>query len=707
MFFLLCVFFLFSIFAEQAVIISPIPGNWSNFQSLVIHVPENTNVYYSFTGSDPLVSGFAYDRPILIEKIGEITLRVVTVHNEVLQGEQKVSFVVTPVPLKTDFFNEAQSSPYLTISPDKPLSIPENFLYSIGEESAPYISGRTLSIDKNNNLTRVVPLLLKNEQNLYRFMLKIQPVETSEKIAESTSVFPFKIECSDWTNFSFSPAEKFFVSVDNGNWFSEDFSLSLERNIPHTISWKEKESEIVHTQILPIKPEILKYSHSSSINSAINLIISDPRFSFSSEHEKMLTSYNIDTVYGDELAGTIDFNIYFAGVFQGIIPVTVVLDKKPPVAPVFVSDSNVFYSRKPITLSLNSDGEIYYKIVTPIISDFGFDEHSDFTKIMSEQTDSETEFEKYNIAGITLQGSKNGAVFYNVEAYAVDFAGNKSEVSSFSSIVDPHNYYVVSHALSTNKFPADGSPAKPYSDLPKLIETLNQSKEFVRIHLDGSFISIPSLSVKTECEIIGSGGSKIEFENGEGFFLDGAKLTISNCIIEQNNKYENSNKIDSKTVTPEELYGINLFTVNNGTLILNQCEIVGILGLNGSVLKAQNSLVQIIDTGITGQTTKYNALITAMNCSVDITNSRFVSIAPTAVCFTMNLGTIDMRNSGCTLIADMARVGEFSRMDCRFANNIFKNENSDENQKALWIDKRSRLLENYNNTFEGFSSEVF
>jgi len=53
---------------RSSTILSPSPGIWSNYQSVILEVPEDSLAFYSFTGDDPLYSGFAYDVPVLIEK---------------------------------------------------------------------------------------------------------------------------------------------------------------------------------------------------------------------------------------------------------------------------------------------------------------------------------------------------------------------------------------------------------------------------------------------------------------------------------------------------------------------------------------------------------------------------------------------------------------------------------------------------------------
>ena len=63
-------------FAEKNHIISPVSGTWSNYQTILLDVPEGASAFYSFTGDNPLYSGFAYEKPVLLELEGNINLKV-------------------------------------------------------------------------------------------------------------------------------------------------------------------------------------------------------------------------------------------------------------------------------------------------------------------------------------------------------------------------------------------------------------------------------------------------------------------------------------------------------------------------------------------------------------------------------------------------------------------------------------------------------
>lgn len=709
---LICTFCLpvFSQGNSAAVVVSPVPGVWANCQPLIVHVPEGSNVFYSFTGSDPLQQGFAYDGPVLIEKTGDITLRLVTVTNDNTVTEQKIKYKVNPVFTKNQFLKENVTKTLIPISSEKSLDIPEELLYCVGDYGVPYIKGQKLTVGDKNGLSRIVSLQVKDQDDVYRFMAQILPSPSYLLKNGEEDILPFTIECDNWENFKINVPEYCFISLDNQEWQNGILEYQLERDVSHTLAWKNLETTDSDVLIIPPKPELLRISETGKISDSINLMISDPRYTFCmSRNEKYypVNQCRIDTIYGDDMAGTLEFSVFFQNIYQGKLDFTVAIDKKPPLNPVFHCDFTGIYARKPLDVNITSDGEVYYKIITPVLSDFGFNDRTISSEMLFPDTEKDVEFEKLTNAGLKLPGSRNGAVYYKVEAYAKDFAGNQSEISSYSVVVDPYNYYVVAHSVSTDKTPADGSPARPYNNLEEVINMVNETPEFVRIHIDGSFMEMPSLVVKKECELIGTGGSRIEFLPNCGFMLDNAKLTLSNVIVEQNNGSAIVNNLSPKTANPSEMFQENLFTVNNGALFLTGCEIVGMLGLNGTVIKAQNSILQIIDTGITTQTAKYAALFTGMNCTIDVNNSRMVAIAPTAVCFTVNLGNVDIRNSSCNLIADLGRIGEASRTDCRFSYNKFSLESSKKSEnEAIWIDGRSRILENEENEFTGFASEV-
>ncbi|NLC91968.1 MAG: hypothetical protein GX677_00635 [Treponema sp.] len=66
------------LFAEISVI-SPVQGKWGNKQMLVIENPSDGDYFYSVSGADPEESGFAYDSPVLLDVVGEVSLKITKV----------------------------------------------------------------------------------------------------------------------------------------------------------------------------------------------------------------------------------------------------------------------------------------------------------------------------------------------------------------------------------------------------------------------------------------------------------------------------------------------------------------------------------------------------------------------------------------------------------------------------------------------------
>ena len=79
-------------------VISPVEGTWANPQSLIIDSEPGTEVYYSLNGGDPLISGFAYDGPVLLEGTGDFSLTIVSVSKEGTSIPKTIEYTVENKP---------------------------------------------------------------------------------------------------------------------------------------------------------------------------------------------------------------------------------------------------------------------------------------------------------------------------------------------------------------------------------------------------------------------------------------------------------------------------------------------------------------------------------------------------------------------------------------------------------------------------------
>ena len=133
---------------EEKNILSPISGVWKNKQALVLNLEKGTDVYYSFTGSDPYVSGFSYDSPVLIDQTGDITVKITSIAQS---GERKDFTIEYNVEENSEveysiqskeFINSINQNPTVLYISGTDFFIPSEFLYSLENSKAPYLKSK-------------------------------------------------------------------------------------------------------------------------------------------------------------------------------------------------------------------------------------------------------------------------------------------------------------------------------------------------------------------------------------------------------------------------------------------------------------------------------------------------------------------------------------------------------------------------------------
>jgi hypothetical protein len=156
---------------------NPVPGNWANRQRLVLYGAENKRVLWTDDGSDPLgPQGRSYAGPVLIDKTGEVTLRVAYGFNDGRVHEETVVYRVTPPNGEAssgsspyENFRSAEGSPILR---ETTLQVPPDRLWSIG--GAPRHPGGALTLRPAASIMRTVPVHLSGEPEVYRFVFVLE-----------------------------------------------------------------------------------------------------------------------------------------------------------------------------------------------------------------------------------------------------------------------------------------------------------------------------------------------------------------------------------------------------------------------------------------------------------------------------------------------------------------------------------------------------
>lgn len=718
-------FLLFSlssfIVAENSFVLSPVEGKWSNYQSIVIDVPEGATAFYSFTGDNPLYSGFAYESPVLLELEGDINLKVVILNKDDSVMEESVNFSVNKKTLNLPFVTEFQNQAFVTLSENN-ISIPAYMRFAFGDENSYFLKGKTLTIDTKNSLEQILPLQIKDENNLYRFMVKIPAnfsteenhfVQTDDdsdfseydytvrRIEKKLSQCPFQIEFVDWTKMKISSDENIYVCLDDDVWQTGNFELDISRDIVHTLSWIDttsmnpeefipEEFKVYYTTI-PVMPTLKLLQDKSKV---VEVSLSDKNFEFEIvQNQKGVTSnfsgvrnkkYYIDTVYGNALISKIETKVFYDEFYQGSLVTDFSIDRLPPKSPEVILSDDRFFVRNPIEIKFNSDEKIYYVLKSKEISSKELKNlELELTKNFAFDSSSAIELENDSL--VLFEDNPN-AVFYNLAYFTKDNSGNVSEISYYQVLIDSYNYYVEASSKNSN-YVQDGSAARPFSSFEQVLSFLEKDK-FVKIHVEGNFVNMPQMNFTSPCEIISSKGARFTFAKDSFILVENTNLKISNCVLEQN--FVNNDLFSQQ----------NLFKLDNATLTLDNCETVSLFNKNGSVIFANNSNINILNSGLTIQSKVYSSVFNLLNSDLNCEQSRISAVADSVIALTMNAGKLKLDNCQIQVNGKTSKFYELFGVEYSVLKNKFYCK--DKNKEMEKVDVFSKKIVYEDNTINPF-----
>ncbi len=691
-----------SLFAQR--VISPVEGTFNNRQSLVIDVADGAECFYSFTGSDPLTSGFAYDGPVLIDAGGNICVNVVCLKDDVRE-EYSVNFTVedttsalvssATIGEKEYFVASVVSGGFYNWSKDFPLTIPQDFKYSIGPEDSVLLPGTVLQLDENNALGRYLPCNVTDGTNRWRFIIKIVPGVKGD-MTDYAGV-PFKI--TDWNTFNFT-GEKLIYCIDDSDWSAGKDNVILDRTVPHKIKWQDvayEHGNPVYVYILPPKPVLNKAPVSKKFGAVKVFLEGDADYGMklqkcgtSGEYKAdngCFKSCVLDVFAGDEISGEAVFDVYYRGCLQGSLSVPVAVDRQPPKAPVIETEQKGSFTRSAVNLSIKSqsEGDIYYAVSAPY-----FVPSEDMTKdtVSYPQVEARN-FRKYDKA-VRLMAGKNGAVYYKVKAYVTDEAKNVSEVTEYSIIIDEYNYYVDADAKDSL---CNGSRNNPFTSLAQALPVINNNR-FVHFFIKGTF-TLPEgeTVISSNVSFTPVGETRFVFPENAVLVFKNAGAELDNIIFEK-----------AYAHAPAEGESRNMFLLENSTVNVLNCEIVGVFSDSGIVFNCRNSSVMFSDCGITVQGLVYSCGINGLDSAISLKNCRVSAVAPTCVDFSISGGSFDLHNTSCSVNGHIGRIAELSKTSVRCAGNTFKGTfvRKVKNLVPVWSDEEVVFNENKNNSVKGF-----
>lgn len=658
---------------EEINILSPVSGVWKNKQALVLNLEKGTDVYYSFTGSDPYVSGFFYDSPVLIDQTGDITVKITSIAQS---GERKDFTIEYNVEENSEveysiqskeFINSINQNPIVPYISGTDFFIPSEFLYSLENSKTPYLKSK-LSLSSKNSVERFVPCFAVDftGNNFFHFIIQVLPAEkTSDAKVDNV---PFEI--SEWNNFSFKD-KNFIYRIDDENWKSPSESSFIDRNYAHKISWQPVEfypENKIFEYELPAKPSVLSRKNK---NGVVEFFIDgNENFTF----EKNSSFAYADAFENEDVKSSACFKIFYNGNYQGTIEADFSIDRLPPEPPEIFSSSVGKLTRKKSFFRISSEpgAKIFYALSKPFEIPDGFVEsvQAEFENIKPEN------FSLYNGNEIFLKSSDKNAVFYKVCAYSVDASGNKSEISEQKIIIDETNYYLF--ANSQNEI-QDGSYDNPFKSFEQLISALKASNKKLRFHIYGN-IEIPDneFLISKDCTFIGH-DSSLSFKENSVIKVSNANVEFENLIIEKKSQAENSPLVFAK----------------NSYVGISNCEFSALFLKKGSLLDLENSKAQIENSGFTVQADSYVCGISSENSNVNCKNSRFTSVAESCFNVKVSGGTCSFSDSSFSLIGTLGRGIQILNANASVIQNEFNARLSDSTKKSspIWSNVNSVVSE--------------
>lgn len=705
----------FSSFAEKSHIISPVVGTWSNYQTILLDVPEGASAFYSFTGDNPLYSGFAYEKPVLLELEGNINLKVAIVNTDNSVMEESVDFSVKNSPIDLQFYIENKNQALIPVK-EKNISIPSYMKYTISDSTEPYLKGRTLTINSENALEQILPLVIKNQNDMYRFMLHIMPSVSKDdsqynftnntlsndvtfeddytvrRIEKKLSQVPFTLEFTDWTKLKISANENIYISIDDDIWQTGTFVLDMNRNEEHTLSWIDlsglnpeefipEQFKVCYT-VIPKMPNLVVVQEKTKV---VNISLDDKFYTM-----KILQDYNfsssvndykknyclIDTILGNYLEKNICFDVFYDNVYQGKLSTEILIDKESPKIPDIEISNKNFFVREPVSIKFKTDEKVFYVLKSKLLSNLNL-------KNLELEVNKNFDIDLNSAVELTndtlyLAEDKNNAIFYNLAYFSKDDFGNVSDIEYYQILIDSYNYYIESSSKNTN-YIQDGSAARPFSDISQILPYLNKN-EFIKIHIEGTFENIPSMVITSPCEFISVNGARLSFAKDSFFDVQSSSLKIYNCIFEQDFT-KNKNSFSQQ----------NLFKLNNSSLIIDNCEFVSLYENNGSVIFADNSDVTILNSGITIQSNIFASVFNLLNSNLTCKQSRISAVSDSSIALTMNLGKLVFENSQFYIDGKTTKFYELFGVEYNINNNkfLYKNYSNDMESSDIFSTKKS------------------
>ncbi len=681
-FLIISLFFSGRLFAEINVI-SPIEGSWGNKQMLVIEDSSEGDYFYSVSGDDPEQSGFAYDEPVLLDVSGDVNLKITKVSDssrEQITINYSVNLDKATEESYSKFISSFFDTGILNYTSGSFLDIPSTLSYAFGSKPLSFITGQKISLSSENILSRYTRCSLVDKDNKKEWSFVVKTFPTSAGTYSRKNV-PFYI--TDWNNLTFTD-KNLIYKIDTGFWGQPE-EVQLDRTTSHMIYWQSiayEQGNPVEFFVLPPKVELIKKVNDDG--SVVFYTEGDESYSIgiSSSNEnasrELFQKIGIDSFYGERIEDDVEIEFFSSSVYQGSQKVNYSINKRPPSPPIINTDCNKQYSRKPVEIQIDSesDSELYVSIGKPYVIDDVLTFKSDDVKNVPEYSNCNT-----NVFKTKLNTDLKGTVLFNINAYCVN-GSNKSDVSSYSVIIDQYNYFYDSKNQNENP---DGTVQNPYNDFEECINNINKVRN-AQLTLKGDvYLPSKSLSILSNLIIKNEGDVSLIFGNDTTLNVKSATLEVNGCKIICADDNDKSESIKS------------LIKAEKSVLVMNDCIMSAVMGKNGEAINGFYSSIAINNCTFSVNAKSYSSFLAGENIKGSVKNSKISLSGTTSLMFSLVDGDVAIESNSLKLTTNVGRIAEFVNSKVSLKNNSIETDISNKNiSDIIHYDSKSKIKETDN-----------
>ncbi len=708
--------------AAACSIISPVAGTWGNRQPLLIDVPDGFEVYYSISGSDPLLFGFAYDGPSLIDQEGDVHLKITTVDRAGRRSDYSIDYSVTPASRldaghswnenQKNFVRMICTNPVRKYTAGSAFLIPAEFRYMTGSSlpdgDSRFFPGGLLSFGRANTVVRYIPFIVTDGETLFRFLVRTAPAQ--EGTDALPSALPFRI--SDWETVL--PLDASYVfKIDDGEWKGKLTALQVDRSETHVLFWKaEGEADDAKAQafVLYPKPSLacrvqddgscrFSLALAPPYLSAYCLGRSDAASDTDGSVPKILgpapgryESLVMDAFTGEDVCGTFTSGVYLDGVYQGELSAAFHLDRLPPLPPAVIPAERsglAFTDDREIRIESEAGSSVFYAVSEGIPRGDGDDLAAAAVGIAGgdaaagidgaggtagDAGEPAAAFCAGPVGGFTkLAGNSfrlatvgGQATCYRVAAYAVDAAGNAGERTELHVLVEGRNIYL--RAAGGDAETQNGSYAAPFRTFEQAAAAINANEKLTLHVLD----DVPVRTVVTitrPCAITGSRAT-LRFLRDASLVIDRTNVAFRNCSIL---KEEDADAVPGAGFAAAGEGGRKqtvFISVQDGSLSFEGCDLSARFEQEGRLMELRCSAVAARSSSFSAYAASYSSLFTAYTSQVALTDSACAVSSYTALAFCMVDSDLRLEKSVASVSCYTGRIAEISGGSCLLRGNV-------------------------------------